>query len=362
MAGLADGFIALPGGIGTLEEFAEIVTWAHLGLHAKPTGLLNLLGYYDELLGFLDHATRERFVRPGDREQILAGPSAAELLAVMGGWTAPPPGGSGSTPTAPMWSPETLHPVMPPPDNKEIDRKYRAASHLGGGPGCASCSTPAGAAGPPGHRFPAGRAPGGLDTVRDRRDTFGAAGVAGHLRQRVHRASLLGCPDSLRPPGRAGHPAAQRRVRPRAPAVLAAGDPGSPRPAGRGGVGRGAVLHGRGLARDRGRLVGVRRVRRPGGERDHRRHRGVAAPDRGGAGVEPLVRRDVLPGHAGHRPGRHFRAAPLVAGARRHRVGGRPGSPDVRARLGRARAGGAGGRGGRHHPGPGRVLVGGFPA
>ena len=90
MAGLADGFIALPGGIGTLEEFAEIVTWAHLGLHAKPTGLLNLLGYYDELLRFLDHATQERFVRPGDREQILARPSAAELLAVMGGWTAPP--------------------------------------------------------------------------------------------------------------------------------------------------------------------------------------------------------------------------------------------------------------------------------
>ena len=67
MAGLADGFIALPGGIGTLEEFAEIVTWAHLGLHAKPTGLLNLLGYYDGLLRFLDHATQERFVRPVDR-------------------------------------------------------------------------------------------------------------------------------------------------------------------------------------------------------------------------------------------------------------------------------------------------------
>ena len=90
MADLSDGFIALPGGLGTLEEFAEIVTWAQLGLHAKPTGLLNLLGYYDELLGFLDHATQERFVRPGHREQILARASAAELLAVMGGWTAPP--------------------------------------------------------------------------------------------------------------------------------------------------------------------------------------------------------------------------------------------------------------------------------
>src|ERR1700733_12948071 len=90
MAGLADGFIALPGGIGTLEEFAEIVTWAHQGLHAKPTGLLNLLGYYDGLLRFLDHATQERFVRPGDREQILARPSAAEVLARRGGGPAPP--------------------------------------------------------------------------------------------------------------------------------------------------------------------------------------------------------------------------------------------------------------------------------
>ena len=90
MAGLAEGFIALPGGLGTLEEFAEIVTWAQLGLHAKPTGLLNLLGYYDGLLRFLDHATQERFVRPDHREMILAGRSAAELLAAMDGWAAPP--------------------------------------------------------------------------------------------------------------------------------------------------------------------------------------------------------------------------------------------------------------------------------
>ena len=90
MADLADGFITLPGGLGTLEEFAEIVTWAQLGLHAKPTGLLNLLGYYDRLLGFLDHATDERFVRPDHREQILARASAAELLAAMDAWSAPP--------------------------------------------------------------------------------------------------------------------------------------------------------------------------------------------------------------------------------------------------------------------------------
>jgi uncharacterized protein (TIGR00730 family) len=90
MAELADGFIALPGGIGTLEEFAEIVTWGQLGLHAKPTGLLNVLGYYDGLLGFLDHATEERFVRADHRQTILARPAAAELLAAMDGWTAPP--------------------------------------------------------------------------------------------------------------------------------------------------------------------------------------------------------------------------------------------------------------------------------
>ena len=89
MAGLAEGFIALPGGLGTLEEFAEIVTWAQLGLHTKPTGLLNLLGYYDGLLRFLDHATQERFVRPEHRGMILAGPSAPELLTAMDEWTAP---------------------------------------------------------------------------------------------------------------------------------------------------------------------------------------------------------------------------------------------------------------------------------
>ena len=90
MAELAEGFIALPGGLGTLEEFAEIVTWAQLGLHAKPTGLLNLLSYYDGLLGFLDQATQEHFVRPDHREMILSRPAAAELLDAMQDWTAPP--------------------------------------------------------------------------------------------------------------------------------------------------------------------------------------------------------------------------------------------------------------------------------
>ena len=99
MADLADGFIALPGGLGTLEEFAEIVTWAQLGLHAKPTGLLNLLGYYDGLLGFLDHATDERFVRPDHRDRSWPG---RRRRSCWRPWTAgrrrPGPRPSGSTP------------------------------------------------------------------------------------------------------------------------------------------------------------------------------------------------------------------------------------------------------------------------
>jgi uncharacterized protein (TIGR00730 family) len=91
MASLADGFIALPGGIGTLEEFAEVVTWSQLGLHAKPTGLLNVLGYYDDLLRFLDHAVAERFLRPAHREMILASPGPEALLAAMARWR-PEPG------------------------------------------------------------------------------------------------------------------------------------------------------------------------------------------------------------------------------------------------------------------------------
>lgn len=90
MADLADGFVALPGGLGTLEEFAEILTWSQLGLHAKPTGLLNVGGYYDHLLGFLDHAVDELFVRPEHRALVLADPDPARLLQTMRGWRAPP--------------------------------------------------------------------------------------------------------------------------------------------------------------------------------------------------------------------------------------------------------------------------------
>jgi uncharacterized protein (TIGR00730 family) len=81
MAELADGFIALPGGIGTLEEFFETWTWAQLGMHAKPCGLLNVAGYFDPLLEFLDHAVTEKFVRDVHRSMVVVESDPAKLLA-----------------------------------------------------------------------------------------------------------------------------------------------------------------------------------------------------------------------------------------------------------------------------------------
>lgn len=72
MADLSDAFIALPGGFGTLEEFCEVVTWAQLGLHRKPCGLLNVEGYFNALLAFFNHATDEEFIRPVHRGAIVA--------------------------------------------------------------------------------------------------------------------------------------------------------------------------------------------------------------------------------------------------------------------------------------------------
>jgi uncharacterized protein (TIGR00730 family) len=71
MADLADAFVALPGGLGTLEEIFEIWTWAQLGMHEKPCGFLDVAGYYTPLAAFLDHATREGFVRPQMRGAAL---------------------------------------------------------------------------------------------------------------------------------------------------------------------------------------------------------------------------------------------------------------------------------------------------
>ncbi len=80
MAELADGFVALPGGIGTMEEFFEVWTWGQLGLHAKPLGLLNTAGYFDPLLVFLDHMVTERFLRPEQRAAVLVGDQPRALL------------------------------------------------------------------------------------------------------------------------------------------------------------------------------------------------------------------------------------------------------------------------------------------
>jgi len=89
MAELADGFIALPGGIGTMEEFIEVLTWSHLGIHRKPCGLLNSGGYYDRLLGFLDHMAEEGFARPESREALLVDEDPAVLLMRMNLYRSP---------------------------------------------------------------------------------------------------------------------------------------------------------------------------------------------------------------------------------------------------------------------------------
>jgi uncharacterized protein (TIGR00730 family) len=80
MADLSEGFIALPGGLGTLEEFFEVLTWAQLGLHPKPCGLLNVSGYYDRLLEFLDLTVEERFVKSPHRALVITSTSPADLL------------------------------------------------------------------------------------------------------------------------------------------------------------------------------------------------------------------------------------------------------------------------------------------
>jgi uncharacterized protein (TIGR00730 family) len=80
MADMADAFIALPGGLGALEQFLEIVTWAQLGLHAKPCGILNVAGYYDTLDSFLDHAAREGFIAQSHHDLILVDDDPRRLL------------------------------------------------------------------------------------------------------------------------------------------------------------------------------------------------------------------------------------------------------------------------------------------
>jgi len=80
MADLADGFIALPGGLGTLEELFEALTWAQLGLHAKPCGLLDVAGFFDDLDRFLDRVVADGFVRPDSRARLIVETDPARLV------------------------------------------------------------------------------------------------------------------------------------------------------------------------------------------------------------------------------------------------------------------------------------------
>jgi uncharacterized protein (TIGR00730 family) len=89
MASLADGFIAMPGGFGTLEELIEIVTWAQLRFHDKPCGLLNVCGYFDHLLSYFDHAEAEGFLRAENRRMLLVDVNANGLVRQFEGYTAP---------------------------------------------------------------------------------------------------------------------------------------------------------------------------------------------------------------------------------------------------------------------------------
>ncbi len=83
MAELADGFLALPGGLGTLEELFEIWTWAQLGMHNKPIGLLNVAGYFDLLLQFLDHAMDQQLLKPVHRGVLSVSTEPAEILTLL---------------------------------------------------------------------------------------------------------------------------------------------------------------------------------------------------------------------------------------------------------------------------------------
>ena len=90
MAELADGFVALPGGFGTFEEICEMITWAQLGIHRKPCGLVNVDGYYDGLQGQFDRAVGDGLLRAGHRGLVVAEPDPERLLDHMAAWAPPP--------------------------------------------------------------------------------------------------------------------------------------------------------------------------------------------------------------------------------------------------------------------------------
>lgn len=89
MADLSDGFVALPGGIGTLDEFCEIFTWLQLGIHHKPCGVLNIEGYFDTFVSFLDHAVKEGFIKPEFRQPLLVSADPAQMLERCNAWIPP---------------------------------------------------------------------------------------------------------------------------------------------------------------------------------------------------------------------------------------------------------------------------------
>ncbi len=92
MAELSDAFLALPGGLGTLEELAEVLSWAQLELHAKPVGVLDVGGFFGPLVAYLDHAVHEGFVAPRHRDLLLVDEDLGRLLERFATWQ--PPGGS----------------------------------------------------------------------------------------------------------------------------------------------------------------------------------------------------------------------------------------------------------------------------
>ncbi len=89
MAALSDGFIAMPGGFGTLEEIIEILTWGQLQFHDRPCGLLNVDGYFDQLLAYLDHTVEQGFLKAGNRRMLLCDADAASLVRQFERYEAP---------------------------------------------------------------------------------------------------------------------------------------------------------------------------------------------------------------------------------------------------------------------------------
>lgn len=83
MSELSDGFIAMPGGFGTLEELFEVITWAQLGIHKKPFGLFNVAGYYDKLIEFMDYQVEQGFVPQRHREMIIVSDEAEQLVEML---------------------------------------------------------------------------------------------------------------------------------------------------------------------------------------------------------------------------------------------------------------------------------------